>query len=63
MSGCVVTALAATSGCATNYKPRPSPRVAVVMEDGAPALEKNGSTTKLGPFGGGLVEAVEGQPE
>jgi hypothetical protein len=50
-------------GCATSYKPRPSPKVAIVMEGGAPAVEKNGTTTKIGPFGGGLVEAVEGVPD
>lgn len=63
VSGCVLASLLSTAGCSTSYTPRPSPRVAVVFEDGAPALEKNGTTNKIGPFGGGLVEAVEGVPE
>jgi hypothetical protein len=61
-STAVAVVLTATA-CATSYKPRPSPRVALVMKDGAPALEKNGQLDKIGPFGGGLVDAVQGHAE
>jgi hypothetical protein len=61
--GVVTLSLGAlSSACATSYRPRPSPRISMVMEDGSPALEKNGNVVKVGPFGGGLVESVEGVP-
>jgi hypothetical protein len=53
----------ALSGCSTNYAPRPSPRVAVVMQGGTPVYIREGRVHPGGGFGGDLGEAVRGNPE
>jgi hypothetical protein len=52
-----------TASCATRYTPRPSPRVAVVMQGGDLAYDRDGERFERGFFGGGLVDAVEPDPE
>src|SRR5262249_55298857 len=56
--------LAAPSGCAATFEPRPSPRIAV-REDGWGGLKlvKNGRTIPLGFAGSGLAEAGQGNPQ
>jgi hypothetical protein len=53
----------ASFGCSTHYQPRPSYRVSVVMDGGNLAYAKNGQTIEHGFLGGGLVEAVEDDPQ
>jgi hypothetical protein len=53
----------ALSGCSTSYAPRPTPRVAVVMQGGTPVYVREGRVFPGGGFGGDLHEAVEGNPE
>lgn len=53
----------ALSGCSTNYAPRPSPRVAVVMQGGTPVYIREGRVFPGGGFGGDLREAVQGNAE
>ena len=57
-----VTALALT-GCSTSYVPRPSPRVALAMQDGSMTYLRDGRAYPGGGFGGDLDEAVAGNPE
>ncbi len=59
----VVLAAGLCVGCATSYAPRPGPRVAMVIRGGNPAFVRDGKTYEGGVFGGGLVEAVHGNPE
>jgi hypothetical protein len=51
------------SGCSTSYVPRPSPRVAIVMQGGTPAYMREGRVYEGGGFGGDIDEAVRGNPE
>lgn len=53
----------AVSGCSTSYAPRPSPRVAVVMQGGTPGYAREGKVYPGGGFGGDIDEAVRGNPE
>jgi hypothetical protein len=65
MRGCfaVLGLLSLTSACSTHYVPRAGPRLSIVMEGGAPAYAKDGKVYKHGFAGGGLVDAVEDDPE
>lgn len=66
MKICLVVAAAtatATLACSSHYTPKTSRRIAIVQESGDVALAKDGVVTSVGPFGGGLVDAVEGNPE
>src|SRR5688572_26859951 len=49
-----------TGGCASSYQPAPGPRIAAVMADGELTLVRDGHSFNAGFFGGGVVEAVEG---
>lgn len=51
------------SGCATQYRPRPGPRLSIVLEGGSPKYVRDGQEFPAGVFGGGLVDAVENDPE
>jgi hypothetical protein len=53
---------AALAGCSTHYQPRPGPRLAVVMQGGNLAYQRDGQTFEHGMFGAGLVDAVAGDP-
>jgi hypothetical protein len=48
----------ALASCMTTYEPRPSPRLAMIMESGNPLLVRDGRRFHLGLFGGELEEAV-----
>jgi hypothetical protein len=50
------------AACSTSYAPQNSGRISVVMEGGSMALNKNGKTYRIGPFGGTVDEAVAGNP-
>ncbi|MCC6217573.1 MAG: hypothetical protein IT376_22130 [Polyangiaceae bacterium] len=55
------TAIALTAAaCSTSYGPARSPRIAVVQSGGVPVLVRDGRSHAPGLFGGGLVDAVEG---
>lgn len=58
----VTCSLLSGAACSSAYTPRPGPRVSVIQEGGAPKLVKNGRTYEFGFFGGGLAEAVSGNP-
>jgi hypothetical protein len=47
-------------GCSSSYEPARSPRIVTVMEGGAPHFVKDGMDYGSPLFGGGLVDAVEG---
>ena len=50
------------AACSTVYEPRYSPRIALVLDNGAPALVKRGKHTPLGLFGGALIDTVADDP-
>jgi len=50
------------TGCSSSYMPQSRGKVAVVMRSGAPAYVRDGKTHEHGLLGGGLSEAVEGNP-
>lgn len=52
-----------TTACSTSYVPRSPGRVAVTMEDGAPAYVRDGQTYRHGFLGSGLQKAVRGNPQ
>ena len=58
------TALVALAciGCSSHYIPRSPGRVAVSMIDGKPVYVRDGQIYEHGMLGGGLVEAVNGNP-
>lgn len=56
---CVVT----TQACSTHYVPQPGPRLSVIMDGGQVAYARDGKKFNNGFFGGGLVKAVEDDPE
>jgi hypothetical protein len=52
-----------TVSCTSHYQPVTGPRLSVVLEDGAPTYVRDGRKFKHGITGGGLVDAVEDDPE
>jgi len=59
----VTVALALLSeACSSSYQPARSPRISVIQEGGSPTLVRDGQTYSVGLFGGGLGDAVEGNP-
>ena len=59
----VTVAFALFSGaCSSSYQPARSPRIAVTQEGGTPTLVRDGQTFSVGLFGGGLEDAVQGNP-
>ncbi len=60
----LVLCLALTSAsCSSRYQPQTGPRLAVVMDEGSLTYVRDGQKFKHGMMGGGLVEAVEDDPE
>lgn len=57
-----LTAAALLSGCATSYTPKSPSRISIVMQGGNIAYQRGGQTYS-DFLGGGLVDAVEGDPE
>jgi hypothetical protein len=57
-----VLPIAALPGCSSSYMPQQRGRVAVIMQDGKPAYVRDGKTYDHGLLGGGLVDAVRGNP-
>ncbi|MCC6902590.1 MAG: hypothetical protein IT377_26700 [Polyangiaceae bacterium] len=55
--------LMATASCSSQYRPHTGPRLSVLMDEGGVAYERDGQRFKHGFAGGGLVEAVEDDPE
>jgi hypothetical protein len=53
--------LLATTACSTQYTPRSSGRISVVMDPGM-GLYKDGKTYRTGVLGGDVDEAVAGNP-
>ena len=58
----VALALAALVGCSSHYIPHSPGRVAVSMINGKPVYIRDGNVYEHGFLGGGLVEAVAGNP-
>jgi hypothetical protein len=52
----------ALGACTSMYIPQSPGRVSVVLEDGHPAYVRDGAIYPAGAFGGGLVDAVAGNP-
>ncbi|MCA9624324.1 MAG: hypothetical protein KC731_35115 [Myxococcales bacterium] len=50
------------TGCSSSYRPRPGPRVAMIIDEGQPALAHDGQVTSIGLFGDGLEEVVASNP-
>jgi hypothetical protein len=48
--------------CSSSYQPARSPRISVIQEGGSPTLVRDGQTFSVGLFGGGLEDAVRGNP-
>jgi hypothetical protein len=59
----VVAALLAASACSTSYVPRTPGRVFVTMDGGTFAYVRDGQRHAHGFFGGGLADAVRGNPQ
>jgi hypothetical protein len=57
-----VVSLASLAACSSHYIPRSRGRVAMIMQGGAPAYVRDGEVHPHGFFGGGLQEAVRGNP-
>jgi hypothetical protein len=57
---CVI--VVALVGCSTEYIPRTPGRVAVTMRDGKFVYARDGQSFEHGLLGGGLVDAVQGNP-
>ena len=57
-----VVSLASLAACSSHYIPRSRGRVSVVLQGGAPAYARDGEIHPHGFFGGGLQEAVRGNP-
>jgi hypothetical protein len=58
----LITAVALVMGCSYRYTPRSSRRVSLLMDEGQPAVFREGQVIKIGLLGGGLVDAVRGVP-
>ncbi len=57
-----VAAILVAAACSTSYVPRSGRRIAVVMDGGQLAYQRDGQVYTHGLFGGGLVDAVQGVP-
>lgn len=49
-------------GCSSRYEPARSPRIVTVMDAGTPTFVKDGEHIGAVGFGGGLADAVRGNP-
>lgn len=58
----LLIALPVMGGCSSSYQPAQSPRIATVMETGTPTLVRDGKSYGGFGFGGGVVDAVQGNP-
>lgn len=59
----VALTLVVSMGCSSRYRPVDGPRLSVVMDEGSVTYVRDGQRFKHGMMGGGLVEAVEDDPE
>jgi hypothetical protein len=50
------------AGCSSSYIPQARGKVAIILKDGKPAYTRDGEIYEHGLLGGGLVEAVHGNP-
>jgi hypothetical protein len=55
-------ALFFAAGCSSSYEPARSPRILTMVDDGAPTFVKDGMPVGAVGFGGGLADAVRGNP-
>ena len=58
-----LVALTTTTACSSSYMPAKSPRAQLVMQSGRQAIVRDGQVYEIGAFGGGLEEAVAGNPD
>lgn len=61
--GLALLSVAALLSCSTKYQPQLGPRLSIVMEGGSPVYVRDGKKFEHGFAGGGLVDAVEDDPE
>ena len=57
-----VASLPIIQGCSSSYQPARSPRIVTVIDGGGPAFVKDGIDYGGPLFGGGVVDAVRGNP-
>jgi hypothetical protein len=57
-----LTTVLAVTACSSNYIPQARGRVAVIMKTGAQAYVRDGKVIDHGLLGGGLGDAVQGNP-
>lgn len=57
-----LTTMLAVTACSSNYIPQSRGRVAVIMQTGGQAYVRDGKIIEHGLLGGGLEEAVRGNP-
>jgi len=58
----VAVAVIAATGCSTHYMPMAHGRVSTIMQGGQMAYVRDGRVIRRGALGGGLIEAVRGNP-
>jgi hypothetical protein len=59
----VVALSLATAACSTTYVPVAGPLASIVLDGGKPAISREGKVYSIGAFGGGLEDAVAGNPK
>jgi hypothetical protein len=61
-AGLALIGAVAIAGCSSNYQPAKSPRISVTLDGGVATYYKDGKEYPAGFFGGGLIDAVRGNP-
>jgi hypothetical protein len=57
-----IVAVGVVAGCSSSYMPQARGKVGIILKDGKPAYVRDGQVYEHGVLGGGLVEAVQGNP-
>jgi hypothetical protein len=58
----LVSLAAFAPACSTSYMPVAGPRASIVLDNGKQAIARDGHVYPVGGFGGGLEDAVAGNP-
>jgi hypothetical protein len=61
IAACLLVSI--STSCSTSYTPKPDSRLHLLIKNGGFAFEVDGKVYEGGAFGGGLEEAVHGNPE
>src|SRR5438094_9055620 len=62
MRTCLVVVVVGALGCSSHYIPQRPGQIGVIMQNGAPAYVRDGHVYEHGLLGGGLLDAVQGNP-